>query len=45
MRFRSWILSAAMLLLAASPMFATNLAVGNPSCESSYTHFSTIQSR
>ena len=44
MRFRSWILSAAMLLLAASPMFATNLAVGNPSCESSYTHFSTIQS-
>ncbi|MFZ0359027.1 MAG: right-handed parallel beta-helix repeat-containing protein [Terriglobales bacterium] len=40
MRFRSWILSAAMLLLAASPMFAGNLAVGT--CEPSYTSFPSI---
>ncbi len=32
-----------MLLLAASPAFAGDLAVGPQSCEPNYTHFATIQ--
>jgi hypothetical protein len=40
MSLKSWILAAG-LLLAASPVFATTLAVGG--CESGYTNFSTIQ--
>lgn len=43
MRLTRWILAAGMLL-AALPMFAGSLAVTtNPSCEPTYTHFTTIQ--
>src|SRR5271170_7081923 len=43
MRKTIWILAAG-LLLAAAPMFAGTLAVTtNPSCEPTYTHFTTIQ--
>lgn len=40
MSLKSWILAAG-LLLAASPVFATTLAVGG--CESGFTNFTTIQ--
>jgi hypothetical protein len=34
---------ATVLVLAASPAFAGNLAVGPPGCTPNYTHFTTIQ--